>query len=567
MRVVVIFHLVVSLGACFCASNHTNTVQENPIVTVNEGKLRGSMKTLLDRTPYYSFKGIPYAQPPIGELRFRAPLPPKPWQGIRDALEHGPVCPQYDTTISQFVEGSEDCLFVNIYTKSLQKNAKIPVMVYIHGGSFMSGSGDSDTYGPEYLFLHNVILVTLNYRLEALGFLCLDTPEVPGNAGIKDQVLALRWIKRNIAKFGGDPDNITIFGESSGAGAVTYHMLSPMSKGLFHKVIAQSGTAIADWAIGKDAVNRAFRSGKVLGKETNDKGELLAYFRSLPAINLANLTSKTSTAEENLRGLPEYFVPVVEKKFDGVEPFMTEDPVDAVLAKKYNNMPLLIGYNSAEGLIMLEYQLKKAEFMNKHPSYFIPREIAEKVEEQKLKSFGDRVKSFYVGNKSLSNDTAIEIINMQTDIHFGYNTHRFIQFYKDKDTPVYMYRFDYETDLNVVKNSIGLRHMKGACHADDLFYLFYNEFNKDYYNGQEKLREIVFKLTKLWTDFARTGNPTPDGSLGITWKPYSISKREYMKLNEQFSSGQYAERERIEFWDQLYCEAGRPCMNNKKCNL
>lgn len=369
----------------------------------------------------------------------------------------------------------------------------------------MSGSGDADTYGPEYLFLHDVILVTLNYRLEVLGFLCLDTPEVPGNAGIKDQVLALRWIKRNIAKFGGDPDNITIFGESSGAGAVCYHMLSPMSNGVFNKAIVQSGTAIDDWAIGKNAVDRAFRVGKVLGKETNDKDELLAFLRSLPAISLAGLTSNTSTAEEKLRGLPEYFVPVVEKKFDSVESFMTADPLDVLQAKNYNNVPLLIGYNSAEGLIMLEDQLKKAEFMNTNPSYYIPREIADKVDNDELIAFGDRVKTFYFGNRAISNDTAVEIVNMLTDIHFLYNTHRFIQFYKDNDTPVYMYRFDYETDMNVIKNSIGLRTMKGASHADDLFYLFYNEFNKEFYNGQEKLREIVFKLTKLWTDFATTG--------------------------------------------------------------
>ncbi|KAJ0180164.1 hypothetical protein K1T71_004755 [Dendrolimus kikuchii] len=539
----------------------------NPIVTVKQGKLRGEVKKLLDGTPYYSFKGIPYAQPPIGELRFRDPLPPKPWYGIRDALEHGSVCPQYNMTSLELVEGSEDCLFLNVYTKILQKNAKVPVMVYIHGGAFMSGSGDADMYGPEYLFLHDVILVTINYRLEALGFLCLETPEVPGNAGMKDQVLALKWVKQNITAFGGDPDNITLFGESAGSASVAYHMLSPMSRGLFNKAIAQSGTAFDDWAIGKDAVNRAFRSGKVLGKDTNNKDELLAFLRSLPAIDLVKLTFKTRTAEEKHRGLPMYFVPVVEKKFDSVEPFMTEDPIDVALAKKYDNIPLLIGYNSHEGLLMLEGQLKKAEFMNKNPSYLVPREIAEKVGMQKLQVFGDMVKSFYVGNKLLSNETAAEIVNMQTDTNFGYNTHRFIHFYKDMDTPLYMYRFDCETDLNVMKNVFGFQNMNGACHADDLFYLFYNELNKDYYNEQEKLREIVFKLTKLWTDFARTGNPTPDSSLGIIWKPYTTSNREYMILNEQLSMGECADKDRIDFWDRLYCEAGRPCMYNRKCNL
>lgn len=561
--------LVVFLGSCLCY--HTSTVnidQENPVVTVEEGKLKGLRKSLLDGTHYYSFKGIPYAQPPVGNLRFKAPLPAKPWHGIRDAVEHGPVCPQYDTSTSQVIEGNEDCLFLNVYTKSLQANSRIPVMVYIHGGSFMSGSGDDDTYNPRYLFLHDVILVTLNYRLEALGFLCLDTPEVPGNAGMKDQVLALKWVKKNIAKFGGDPDNITIFGESSGAGAVTYHLLSPMSKGLFHKVIAQSGTAIHDWAIAKDAVGRAFRSGKVLGKDTTDKAELLAFLRSLPATDLVNLTSKTRTEDEMYRGLPEYFVPVSEKKFENVQAFMDEDPFDALISRQFSKVPLLIGYNSAEGLIILEDQLSKVDFMNGNPSYFVPQEISEKVTREKLHKFGERIKSFYVGDRDLSNDTSTEIVQMQSDVHFVYNTHRFIKLYKsDEDIPVYMYRFEYETDLNVIKNAIGLRHMKGACHADDLFYLFYNQFNKDFYNEQEKLRDIVFKLTKLWANFAKTGNPTPDNSLAIKWQPYTPSKKEFIKLNEQFSLGLYSDKESTEFWDRLYCEAGRPCLTDTDCDL
>lgn len=408
-------------------------------------------------------------------------------------------------TLLQFVEGSEDCLFLNIYTKSLREAAKEPVMVYIHGGAFMSGSGDIDTYGPEYLLQHNVVLVTLNYRLEVLGFLCLDTPEVPGNAGMKDQVLALKWIKQNIAKFGGDPDNVTVFGESAGSSCVTYHMLSPMSQGLFHKAIAQSGTAIHDWANGKDTVNRAFRSAKALGKDTNDKDELLAYLRSVPAIDLARLTMKSRTTDEKYRGLPIHFAPTVEKKFAGVESFMSEDPINAVLAKKYDHVPLVIGYNSAEGLMMLDDQIKKSEFMTKNPSYFVPREIAEKVGAEKLRALGDVLKSFYVGDKEISKDTPVEIVNMQSDIHFTYNTHRFIQYYKNNNTPIYMYIFDYATELNFMKNLLNVSEMEGACHADDIFYLFCNETNREYYTENEKLREIIFKLTKLWTDFAKTG--------------------------------------------------------------
>ena len=558
-----LFSLAIFLSACLYT---TSAAKENPIVTVKQGKLRGSVLKLLDGSSYYSFKGIPYAQPPVGELRFRAPLPPKPWQGIRDAISHGSVCPQYDIGTTELIPGNEDCLFVNVYTKSLRPNSKIPVMVYIHEGAYTSGSGNTDICGPEFLLQNDIVLVTMNYRLEMLGFLCLDIPEVPGNAGIKDQVAALRWVKENIAKFGGDPDNITIFGESAGSASVTYHMLSPMSKGLFNKAIGQSGTCIQDWAIASGAVERAFRVGRILGKETNDVQELLTFLRSVPAIDLLNMNLRARTPDEKYRGLPMYFVPIVEKKFDCVEAFLTKHPLDILLSRKVNKVPFLSGYTSSEGLLMLEDQLEKANVTNTQPSFLVPRELANKLSVDKLKEFGERIKKYYFGEKDLSNVTAQAIVNMLTDINFAYNTHRFLRFYGAVNMPIYMYRFEYITALNIIKNLLGHDKLSGACHGDDLFYIFYNEYNKDVYNkGGEELKQIVFKMTKMWTDFARTGNPTPDSSTSVKWTPFTSSRKEYLALKENIHVEQYANKERIEFWDQLYCEAGVPCI--KKNNL
>lgn len=369
----------------------------------------------------------------------------------------------------------------------------------------MTGSGNVDNdLGPEFLLQHDVIFVTLNYRLEVLGFLSLDIPEVPGNAGMKDQVAALRWVKKNIRKFGGDPDNVTLFGESSGASSVTCHMSSPMSKGLFQKAIAQSGVSVADWALGKSPKDRAFRAGKVLGKETNDTTELLEFLRSVPATDLVQLTFKTLTEDEEHRGLKEHFVTVVENKFKHVELFLAKKPIDLLLENKMNKVPLMIGYNSAEGLLNLVEQLNISDFNNKNPQYFVPREISEKVTEQKTRELGERIKEFYVGNSDLSNETAPALVNIISDLHFVYSIHRFAHFYSLNYKPMYMYRFNYDTDLNIFKQYSGFPHLEGACHGDDLFYLFFSKLSEDSYKSQEKLRDIVYKVTKIWTDFAKT---------------------------------------------------------------
>lgn len=373
-------------------------------------------------------------------------------------------------------------------------------MVFIHGGSFSTGSGDF--FLPDFLLQHDVILVTLNYRLEALGFLTLDTPEVPGNAGMRDQVAALRWVQRNIDKFGGDPNSVTLFGESSGAAAVVYHMFSPMSRGLFHRIIAESGTY--DLARREGGKERAFRAGKILGKDTNDVQELLEFFRSLEASKLTNLTTATLTDDEKFRGLPVKFVPVIEKKFPNVEPFMDDDPTKMLVEGKITRVPLMIGYNSGEGLIMTLFHAALLDVYNRQPSYYVPEEIVDKISGTQLTDFGNRIKKFYVGDRDITKDDLSVIRDMQTDIHFSYTTHRFADLYSKVCPHTFMYRFDAVTELNIIKNSLNLPNVGGASHADELFYLFYNSLSAKPYREQQKLRDLVFKVTKLWTDFAKT---------------------------------------------------------------
>ncbi|XP_049861708.1 acetylcholinesterase-like, partial [Schistocerca gregaria] len=185
--------------------------------------------TSVYNTPYTAFLGIPYAEPPTGELRFQAPRPAAAWEGVLNATQYGSDCVQSTGT------GYEDCLYLNVYVPGTPAEAAaLPVLFWIHGGEFGSGSGSDQQYGPHFIVSYGVILVTTNYRLGPLGFLSTGDEVVPGNAGLKDQQLALTWVQRNIANFGGDPDLVTPFGQSAGGMAVSFHLVSPLSAGVKH---------------------------------------------------------------------------------------------------------------------------------------------------------------------------------------------------------------------------------------------------------------------------------------------------------------------------------------------
>lgn len=223
-----------------------------PLVTTGSGPLRGKLLKSRAGRDIYSFLGIPYALPPLRELRFKAPSPFGQWTGTLNATKIHPVCPQRDIyRRSTSFEGEEDCLYLNVYSPKLSaKNDSdfLPVMVFFHGGGWLCGGGNTHWYGPDVLLDENVVLVVANYRLGALGFLSTGDHVVPGNNGLKDQNLALKWVRSNVRAFGGDPGSVTIFGESAGGASVHYHMLSPISAGLFHRAIAMSGTALCVWA-------------------------------------------------------------------------------------------------------------------------------------------------------------------------------------------------------------------------------------------------------------------------------------------------------------------------------
>merc|ERR1711971_926858 len=239
-----------------CLSNSDKVHSGVPVVATMSGRVVGTRKEAVDPrqnvtvswTAYYD---LPYAAPPVGQLRFLPPQPPQSWACLRDAtVESGVVCPQakVNLTLGGLNNGGlhessdEDCLFLNIYVPNVETSDTLPVLFWTHGGGYNAGSGREADFGPLYFLSHGVVVVTVRYRLGTLGFMSLGTEEVPGNMGTRDQVAALQWIHDNVAGFGGNPDLVTVMGQSAGSMATTFHMYSPLAHGFFRRVILQSGT-------------------------------------------------------------------------------------------------------------------------------------------------------------------------------------------------------------------------------------------------------------------------------------------------------------------------------------
>ncbi|XP_059057239.1 juvenile hormone esterase-like [Achroia grisella] len=479
-------------------------------VQVEQGWLEGEqLETSTGEGTYYSFKGIPYAAPPIGKLRFKAPQPPLPWEGLRKATEHGPICTQYNIIVNEYIPGSEDCLYLNVYTPEINPAKPLPVMFFIHGGAFKSGSGNDDYYGPDFLVNHDVVLVTINYRLEVLGFLCLDTPEVPGNAGLKDQVFALKWVKQNISKFGGDPNNITIFGESVGGASTIFHVLSPLAKGLFNRAISMSGVPSCDWALSFEPRKKAFILGKQLGFETNDPDKLLEFLQSVPAEKLVNTNPSVLASETVTMNILKtyHFTFVVEKDF-GKEHFLTESPAEVVKSGKINNVDILIGYTSQESLIALDiYESSLLNEYNRWDELFVPREILLEATPRQILEISKRIREHYFGAKLVNLDTMKEFLNYSSECNFTYDICRFIKNFskRNQSSNLYVYKFSCISERNIFGNKGTKYGVYGTAHIDDLMYLFNAKSLNLTIDKNSKAYKMIQQTCTLFTNFAKYG--------------------------------------------------------------
>lgn len=440
---------------------------------------------------------------------FQPPQPPAPWDGVRSAKCHGNICYQFNFLTRMREKGDEDCLYLNVYTPNMSPPQPLPVMIWIHGGGFCCGSGNDDIYGPDYLIRNGVILVTINYRLEILGFLCLDTEDVPGNAGIKDQVFAMRWVQKNIFKFGGDPSNVTIFGQSAGAACVTYHCVSPMTKGLFKRAIAQSGCILNSWAQTYKPRERSIALAKHLGCTSEDDKDLYEFLKAQPIESMAEIQVPLMLRERDLDKYEMQFGIVSEKVFPNIETFFTGDVMEALKTDIHEGVELLLGYNQDDGTINVitgrDFE-KMVHFANNYNEYFVPRPFSLYCSIDDQLKIGAKVRNFYLQNRNVTVKKIDDLSKYFAVDGVKLGVWQFAKIFSAKNK-VFFYKFSCKSERNIFSKICGVtkyyRNQALVGHCDEIGYLF--PVKSIAQNPSAETTKMINTMSKLWTNFAING--------------------------------------------------------------
>lgn len=499
-----------------------------------QGEMEGKFLTTRGGREIRAFMSIPYAEPPIGKLRFQAPVPMTTWEGVLDAKRIHDVCIQKDSlTKNVVVEGVEDCLYLNVYApKKSEIKHPLPVMMFLHGGGFFAGTGNINSFGPGILLDKDIILVIPNYRLGALGFISTGDDVFPGNNGLKDQNLALKWITKNIDKFGGDPNKITIFGESAGAGATHLHMISPMSRDMFQRGISQSGSGLALWAIApaEEAKEHAHKLATLLECPITSSQAMLECLQKVKPYRIVDLDNHFMQWSYDPL-VP--FKPVVEHNHPGA--FLTEHPAEIVKSGKMPKTPWMVGVTADEGAIkvasLLEHQDRVAQ-LNDDFDRIIPISIGYKKHMKDVAGVTKRIKELYFkGNQKIGRETKQNLIDMFTDGWFfngtdiAVNMHR--QYVKNN---IFFYKLAHR-GVHSFSEFFGDPSINyGVCHGDELQYLFPIPFPGE--GPNEADQKMSKHITTLWTNFAKNGVPTiqNEDELVPQWSPVKTDRLEYYHL-------------------------------------
>lgn len=517
--------------------------QPAPEVKIDQGILSGKISA--DGT-FFEYIGIPYATT-NSSLRFKAPLPPPSWKGTYKAVDEIYNCPQNIPMIGVF--GTEDCLKINVYAPAI-RNKPLPVMVFIHGGGFAIGSGGKSLYGPSFLIKHDVILVTFNYRLGVLGFLCLGIKEAPGNAAIKDQIAALRWVKKNIGAFGGDPDNITIFGQSAGATSASLLLASKTTEGLFHKVIIQSGSSISSWAINRQPLWVASLIAKDLNYDIKEPQKIYEIFSEIPFQKLIMAKPKKPLGMYFDTQMLNY--PCVEQEIPGEEAVITDFPFNVFQDNPKKHVPVIYGTTSKEGYFLLPDDTK--ESLAARDAKYIFASDLKFSSEIEAANVSKVIKEYYFGEKNISLEVSNIISDLNTELYFEIPAILEAELLISKQRAnVYNYLFNYiggRNLLSTVVGAFGYKNGGGAIHSDELLYLFDGYMWPFSINKQDQ--KIINLMTKLWTNFAKNGDPTSTGDFPVIWEPSTKESTKLLYIGDGMRMGSIPNPSAYRLWKDVY---------------
>ena len=537
-------------------STDANTILKPPRAEVEQGRLSGLWQKT-DQNLLAVFRGVPFAAPPLGRLRWAAPASPLPWSNETDATEFGAQCMQ-SSSLSLFTESlvrgqglpeseaqaiisalasrtpppmSEDCLFLNLTTSNMVPAKNLPVMVWFHGGSHQTGTASSPTYQSTKLPQQGIVLVTANYRLGPFGYLAHpalsanDPNGVSSNYGILDQIAALRWIQDNIAAFGGDPNNVTIFGESAGAQAVSELMASPLADGLYHKAIMQSG--VYSWhPIGLKRGFRGIPSAEVIGQSffaLNGLATVTASAQELRAIS-SDAILNAAISDRRFLGA---FLPVA----DGyVQP---DRVLNLILDEKTSPVPILLGYNADEGSLFYQWYQRATRINHEFPNE-LPRRLARFREvfsddaEMLIKTYGlDDPERYKSGEADMLGDDS-----------YGVHTRLLADAHAKRELPVYVYQFR-RTPPRVGQTA-------GAHHAAEIPFVF----DTHYLPLNRAGKRLTDTMAAYWTNFAKYGDPNSDAI--PEWPAYDTKTKRWMILDNEISVEADVRKEKLDAIENTY---------------
>ncbi|XP_041981652.1 juvenile hormone esterase-like [Aricia agestis] len=528
-----------------------------PVTVTPSGTIFGLYNVTRRGRRFESYRGIRYAEPPIGDLRFQPPKMIDKYESPVNATRDGHVCPQAWNNCCRtppYEDMDEDCLFMNVYTP-LKKDRKtlLPVIFFIHQSAFLAKTARSDIFEPNYLLDRDIVLVTFNYRLATLGFLSTGDKIAPGNNAMKDQVIALRWVQKNIRAFGGDPNSVTISGCSSGSVSVIAHMVSPMSKGLFHRAIAISGSPTKIDKMPSDQYTWAEKQARLLDCPTTNSSVIVACLKTKPWRDFARTYDKFYVFDRN--PIHQWDM-VVENDF-GQERFLAIDLMEAIRQGNMTHVPIIINQNTAEFFSMAPPIITNSTILKQmNEDWEMMASLAFLLPKTNLKKALELLRTVYLQNRPLylnSPESLERLGSLYCDSSVAFPVHRLANLMCRHSTqPVWYFFFTYVGECGYYISPYTGKPDR-AVHQDETLYLFPSPYYCEQIGLIGRDAVIVDRMTAMWYNFAKYGDPNPiDADLGLYWPPMTPDNRTYLKISDDLTLHKNLREKRFELWEQLH---------------